>query len=175
MKKKGILIFLFLFFIAAHQPANAQKVGFVDVKEIMVRSEVGKKALDEFRKSFEKDREAIQQVERDLKSEKEHLERQRTAGILKETALTQMEHEYQTKFREYQRLVANANDELAAKDRELSARLVPEIYIIINKIAEKEGYSLILDVNNSVVAYNSKGSNNLTERVLKEFNMSYKK
>ncbi len=153
--------------------ANAQRIAFVDVKEIMFRSDAGKVAGLEFKKSYEKDREAIQQMERDLKSEKESLERQRAAGILKETTIVQMEHDYQANFREYQRLVANSNNELAVKDRELSARLIPEIYQIIRKIAEKEGYGLILDVNNPVVVYYSQGSNNLTERVLKEFNKNY--
>ncbi len=155
--------------------AMAQRIGFVDIKEIIFQSDAGKKATAEFKKSFEKKRDMIQSKEAELKRNKEKLEQQRSAGILKDSALREMEHDYQAKFRDYQRLVADSNDELSKKDQELSTRLVPEIYKIIERIGDKEGFSLILDVNNPVVVYHAKSTNNLTSKVLTEFNRSFKK
>lgn len=175
MKKTVLLLAAAAVLILAPASAFAQKIGFVDIKQIIFQSEAGKKATAEFKKSFEKKKSEIQKREAELKRDKEKLEQQQSAGILKESALKQLEHDYQAKYREYQRFVSDANEELTRKDQELAKRLVPEVYKVVDKIGERDGYSLILDVNNPVVVYHSKGGNNLTNRVLTEFNKTHKK
>lgn len=174
MRKTVLFLMIVALLAAAPISAFAQRIGFVDIKQIVFQSEAGKKATAEFRSSFEKKKAAIQQKEAELKKEKQNVEQQQKAGILKDTALKQLEHDYQVKFREYQRYVTEANEELGRKDQELTSKLVPDVYKVIEKIGEKDGYSLILDVNNPVVVYHSKGGTNLTARVLAEFNKSYK-
>ena len=147
--------------------AGAEKIGFVDVREVITQSEAGKRAQKEFQKILEKKKAALKSKEAALKKEKEAYERQRPGWS--EIAAREKEMELQKKIRAFQRLVSQTQEEMQRKDQELSRKLVPEIYKIIHTIAEKEGYSLVLDTNNPVVIYSSRG-NNITSQVIGEFN-----
>jgi outer membrane protein len=165
----GILILALVF--AASPAAAAEKTGFVDVREIMLTSSAGKKAAEDFKKAFEKDKAAIQEKEAELKNLKDELEKQRP--LLKEEAIKEKETAYQKKFRDYQIMVKDSNEELQAKDQDLSKKIIPEILKIVQAIGEKEKYSMIVDVSAIPLAYYAK-ENNLTKRVVDEFNKTYK-
>ncbi len=169
MKKTfaGVLFYLVAIALLLPAQAAAEKIGFVDVREVIAQSDAGKKAQAEFRKIVEKRQGMLKSKEAALKKDKEAYEKQRPG--LTEIAAKEKEMELQKKFREFQRLVSQAEDEMQRKDQELSRKLVPEIYKIINAIGEREGYSLILDTNNPVVIYSYRGSN-ITAQVIGEFN-----
>lgn len=174
MKKYGWLItgiaILALAF-AVSPAAAAEKTGFVDIREIMLSSAAGKKAAEDFKKAFEKDKATIQEKETELKKLKDDLEKQRP--LLKEEVMKERELAYQKKFRDYQLLVKDSNEELQAKDQDLSKKLIPDILKLIQAIGEKEKYSMIVDVSAIPLAYYSK-ENDLTKRVVEEFNKTYK-
>jgi outer membrane protein len=171
MKKSGLLIsmvFVILsLFLCGTCAFAAEKIGFIDMREIMLKSDAGKKAAEDFGKLYEKDRAVIQQKEAEMRKLKEELDKQRT--VLKENALKEKEAAYQKKFRDYQLMVKDANEELQARDQELSKKLVPEILKVINAIGDKEKYTLIIDLGSTPVAYFAK-ENNLTQKVVEEFN-----
>jgi len=151
--------------------AAADKTGFVDIRDIMLSSSAGKKASEDFKKTFEKEKAAIQEKETELKKLKDDLEKQKP--LLKEEAMKEKELAYQKKFRDYQILVKDSNEELQAKDQELSKKMIPEILKLVQTIGEKEKYSMIIDISQIPLAYYSK-ENDLTKRVIEEFNKTYK-
>jgi outer membrane protein len=174
MKRYGLIIagILILALAFAASPAvAAEKTGFVDIREIMLTSSAGKKAAEEFKKAFEKDKAAIQEKEAELKKLKDELEKQRP--LLKEDVIKEKELAYQKKFRDYQLIVKDSNEELQAKDQDLSKKMVPEILKLVQMIGEKEKYSMIVDVSAIPLAYFAK-ENDLTKRVVDEFNKTYK-
>jgi len=175
MKKIIPALIIISVLILAPMPASAQRIGFVFLEQVIVQSEAGKKGSEELKKNFEAKQRAIQKMEAELEKEKEKIKQQQSAGILKESALKEMEHSYMVKFREYQKLVADSNDELAKAKQEFMAKMFTEIRDVIQKVGEKDGYSLILDVNNPLVLYYSKSGPNLTARIISEFNKSSKK
>ena len=65
MKKSGLLIsmvFVILsLFLCGTCAFAAEKIGFIDMREIMVKSDAGKKAAEDFSKLYEKDKAMIQQ------------------------------------------------------------------------------------------------------------------
>lgn len=175
MKKKillisGLLMILSIFLYSSTVVA-AEKTGFVDIREIMIKSDAGKKASEEFKKFYEKDRARIQDKETELKKLKEELERQKS--ILTENAMKEKETDYQKKYRDYQLLVKDSNEDLQRRDQELSKKLLPEILKAIHAIGEREKYTLIMDIGTTPVAYYAK-ENDLTKRVTDEFNKTYK-
>jgi outer membrane protein len=151
--------------------AAADKTGFVDIRDVMLSSSAGKKASEDFKKTFEKEKAAIQEKETELKKLKDDLEKQKP--LLKEEAMKEKELAYQKKFRDYQILVKDSNEELQAKDQELSKKMIPEILKLVQTIGEKEKYSMIIDISQIPLAYYAK-ENDLTKRVIDEFNKSYK-
>ncbi len=156
---------------AASPAAAAEKTGFVDVREIMLTSSAGKKAAEDFKKTFEKDKAAIQEKEAELKKLKDELEKQRP--LLKEDVMKEKELAYQKKFRDYQIMVKDSNEELQAKDQDLSKKMIPDILKLVQSIGEREKYSMIVDISAIPLAYYSK-ENDLTKRVIDEFNKTYK-
>ncbi|MGD0274947.1 MAG: OmpH family outer membrane protein [Syntrophales bacterium] len=149
----------------------AEKTGFIDLREVMLTSEAGKKASDEFKGAFEANKTAIQEKETELKKLKDDLEKQRS--VLKEGAYKDKEGAYQKKFRDYQLMVKDANEELQNRDQEISKKMIPDIMKVVQAIGEKEKYTLILDVSTIPVAYYNK-ENDLTKRVTDEFNKASK-
>ena len=113
----------------------------------------------------------IQEKEAELKKLKDDLEKQRP--LLKEEVMKERELAYQKKFRDYQLLVKDSNEELQARDQDLSKKMIPDILKLVQAIGEKEKYSMIVDVSAIPLAYFAK-ENDLTKRVVDEFNRTYK-
>ncbi len=164
------LVIMSLLLTASYAGADT-KTGFVDIREIMLSSAAGKKASDDIKKVYEKNKSQIQELETELRKLKEELEKQKT--ILTEVALREKESAYQKKFRDYQILVKDANDDLQSRDQELSKVLIPEILKVVEAIGKKEKYTVIIDVSAIPIAYHAK-ENNLTKQVIEEFNKTYK-
>jgi len=175
MKKSALLVsmvFVILsLFLCGTWAIAAEKIGFIDMREIMVKSDAGKKAAEDFGKLYEKDKAMIQKREAEMRKLKEDLDKQRT--VLTESAMKEKEQVYQKKFRDYQLLIKDANEELQSRDQELSKKLVPDILKVINAIGDKEKYTLIIDLGTTPIAYFAK-ENNLTKRVIEEFNKTFK-
>ena len=175
MKKIGLLIsvlFMFLSFtVFSSYAIAAEKTGFIDMREIMMKSNAGKKASEELKILYEKDRDKIQTQEAELKKLKDELEKQKS--ILTELAMKEKESAYQKKFRDYQLLVKDANEELQARDQDLSKRMIPEILKVVNAIGEKGKYTMIIDMSTIPIAYHAK-ENELTKQVIDELDETYK-
>jgi outer membrane protein len=174
MKRYGLIVTGLVIFALAFTgslAAAAEKTGFVDIREIMLSSTAGKKAAEDFKKSFEKDKAAIQEKENELKKLKDELDKQRP--LLTEEAVKEKDLVLQKKYRDFQLLVKDSNEELQAKDQELSKKMIPDILKLVQTIGEKEKYGVIIDISAIPVAYYAK-ENDLTKRVIEEFNRTYK-
>jgi outer membrane protein len=147
--------------------AAAEKIGFVNIAEVLAKSSAGKKAEEQFKKIVEKDRLAIQEREKELQKLKDELEKQRP--LLKEEVLKAKEVDYQKKFRDYQLLVKDANEELQNKQQEIMKNLVPEVMKVVQAIGEREKYEMIVDLSLVPMAYHAR-ENEITNRVIEEFN-----
>lgn len=106
-------------------------------------------------------------MENEVKKLKDELDKQgavMTAGVRgdKEAA-------YQRKMRDYQILVDDTNKELQKRDQEYSQQLIPEILKVVRTIAEKEKYTLILDVSTMPLPYFDKAGD-ISRKVIEDFN-----
>jgi outer membrane protein len=165
----GILILALAF--AASPVAAAEKIGFVNVQEVMVTSTAGKKETDDIKKSVDKTRAIIKERETELTKLKDELEKQRP--LLKEEVVKEKELAYQKKLRDYQLMVKDSNEELQAKEQEILKKMIPEILKLLQAIGEKEKYAMIVDISQVPIAYYAK-ENDITKRVVDEFNKTYK-
>ncbi len=156
---------------AASPAAAAEKIGFVNIQEVMVTSTFGKKEGEDLRKNIEKTKALLQEKETELKKLKDELEKQRP--LLKEEIMKEREIAFQKKLRDYQNLVKDSNEELQVKDQELAKKMIPEILKLVQAIGEKEKFSMIIDVGQIPLAYHTR-ENDLTKRVIDEFNKTYK-
>ncbi len=115
--------FVLMFFIFTNSNVFANdKIGFINLREIMQNSTNGKKLGDEFKKLYDKKNEAIKTTETDLKKMKDALDKQAASGLLTPAARKEKETVYQKKLRDYQILIDDTNKELKAKDEEIAAK-----------------------------------------------------
>jgi len=162
----GLLAIAIVFVLSATE-ADAQKVGFINMRAIMSQSDAGKKAEAELRKVVEKKKADIAKKEDELKKLKDELEKQKS--VLSADALRDKEASYQVKFRDYQRQVQDANEELAKSEQTITGKMIPEILKVVELVGKQGKYDAILDLNNPVVVYHDK-EDNLTKKIIEEYN-----
>ena len=162
----GIILLLFVW---STNSLAADKIGFINMREIIQNSTEGKKAGEDLREVAEKKQASISSAEKELKEMKDELDKQ--GSILTANARRDKEAAYQKKLRDYQLLVNDANEELQRRDLELSQKLFPEIVKIVRAIAEKEKYTLVIDIASTPVPYYAK-ENDFSKKVIEEYNKS---
>ncbi len=162
----GIILLLFVW---STNSWAAYKIGIINMREIIQSSAEGKKAGEDLREVAEKKQSAISSAEKELKEMKDELDKQ--GSILTANARVDKEAAYQKKLRDYQLLVNDANEELKRRDLELSQKLFPEIVKIVRAIAEKENYTLVIDIASTPVPYYAK-ENDFSKKVIEEYNKS---
>jgi len=161
-----IAVLVGLIFITAGTAA-AQKIGFINMRAIMSQSEAGKKAEAELKKVVEKKKGDIAKKEDELKKLKDELEKQKS--VLTAEAMRDKEASYQVKFRDYQRLVQDANEELAKSEQVITGKMIPEILKVVEEVGKKGNYDAILDLNNPIIVYHDT-ADNLTKKIIEEYN-----
>ncbi len=147
--------------------AATEKIGFINMRTIIQESEAGKKNFADFKKMFEKKKAEISKKEEELKKLRDELDKQKS--VLTAEAFQEKETNFQVKLRDYQRLVKDTNDELAAKEQTLTAKLIPEIVQVVDTVGKREGYTAIIDLNNPVIIYHDK-QDELTRKIIDEVN-----
>ena len=165
------IVMVFLICLVGAPVLAEEKIGFYDMDQVIRGSVAGKKSIEEIKKMVEKSKAVIQEKEAELQKLKDELEKQRS--LMKPDVLKDKEATYQKKFRDYQILVKDSNEELQGKQQDMAKEFVPEIMKIVRGIGEKEKYTLIIDIYTLPVAYWNKTSD-LTKRVLDEFNKTFK-
>ncbi|HQK99370.1 MAG TPA: OmpH family outer membrane protein [Smithellaceae bacterium] len=169
MKKQLVLIAALCAFLAVgvSQAFAQDKIAFINVREIMKNSNAGKKASDELKKVAEKKQAEIGALEKDIQAIKKDIETK--SSIMTAQARRDKETEYQKKLRDYELMVRDANTELSNLDKDMFEKLFPEILKVVNTIAEKEKYTLVLDIASMPMPYYDK-SRDISKKVVEEFN-----
>jgi outer membrane protein len=168
MKRKNCLMLVIVLLILAWSagcPA-ADKIGFIDMEEIMHNSVAGKKAADDFQKSFEKKKAELKSAEAEIKKLRDDLDTK--SELMTPDLRNDKEAAYEKKLRNYQILVQDSNVEMQKRDQEMSQKLTVEIIKIVRAIARKEKYALVIDVANLPVTYYDK-ANDFSKKVIEEY------
>jgi|WetSurMetagenome_2_1015567.scaffolds.fasta_scaffold28526_2 outer membrane protein len=147
--------------------AAAEKIGFINMRTILQESDAGKKNFTDLKAFFEKKKAEITKREDELKRQREALDKQKS--VLTPEALQEKETNFQVSVRDYQRLAKDAQDELAAKEQNITSRMIPEIIQVVENVGKKEGYTTIIDLNNPVIVYHDK-QDELTKKIIDEYN-----
>lgn len=160
-------VIISLLFVWSTSSLAVDKIGFINLQEIMQNSNAGKKAAEEFKKFYEKETQEIKSSEKELKKMKDELEKQ--SSIMTQGSQKEKETIYQKKLRDYQLLVNDTNEELKKRDQEMTQKLMPGIMKIVRTIAEKEKFTLVIDVATMPIPYYAK-ENDFSKTVIEEFN-----
>ncbi len=168
--KKNICLMVsvtLLLFVWTTTVVAADKIGFMNLQEIIQNSVVGKKSAEEFKKYYEKKQESIKAMENEVKKIKDELDKQ--GSVMTASARSDKETSYQRKLRDYQLLVEDSNKELQKRDQEYSQKMIPEILKVVRAIGEREKYTLIIDMSTTPMPYHDKSAE-VTKKIIDEYN-----
>ncbi|MBI2060321.1 MAG: OmpH family outer membrane protein [Nitrospirae bacterium] len=158
--------------LAASADAKDIKIGYVDLQQILFNSERGKQAKEALSSEYEerktllkKHYDEIQQMEEDIQSK---------GSLLSEDAKKKKEEAYWDKRRDFQSQTEKHETELRKKDMELTQKILVEVQALLQDLAKKKGYTLVIEKNEGAVLY-AADSEDLTKDVLGVYDAAGKK
>jgi len=143
------------------------KIAVVDLQRAILETEDGRKAKAKLKKLFETRQVALDKKQTDIKKMKEEIEKQR--NVLSKDALQKKLAEYQKAFVELQTVYVEYQRELAKKEGELTKGIVVRMEDILRRIGQTNGYTLIIERNESGVVWVPTNLD-LTDMVIQKYN-----
>ncbi len=173
--KKYIISLFFLICLAliplhGALAADGVKLGYVDLQKVLNLSVEGKAAKEQLSEKVKKYQDDINKKQEELKKLKDVLEKQ--GSLLSEKAKSEKEKDYQQGLKEFQRMTKDAQDDLQAKDEELTKRILGEIEKVVQDYGKQNNYSIIFIRNESMIYADEKSD--LTDSILKIFDAAKK-
>ena len=147
------------------------KVGCVDIQRAMNECQAGIEAKNLIAKEMEKLQKLFGDRQKELQIMKENLDKQ--SPMMKPDVRVAKEKDFQTKVRDYQRWLEDNQKEIQQKGMEMERTVLQGIQKVVKKIAEEEGYTLVLEKNENIVLFSSK-TIDFTDRVIKGFDAQKK-
>jgi outer membrane protein len=126
----------------------------------------GKKAKKDLEEEFNKKKKDLDKREADIKKMGEDFEKRSMA--MNEEARMKKQAELQAEMRKYQELAGKSQMEIQKRERDLTQPIVTKLRGIIEEIAKKEDFTVILEKSEQSVMW-AKKDIDLTERVIKEY------
>ena len=144
----------------------ADKVGYINLQRLVSESEMGKAARADILK-LRKEREAS--VTAKLKEINRLKEQVNTRGDTMPVDEKRDKIEaLQKAYKEYQRMVADAKEDIGREDRQLVAIILSKADAVLKRVAKKQKYTIILKDPNAVGYLDPEVD--ITDNVLKELN-----
>lgn len=163
--------FLILALFAGDAAAAEPKVGYVDMARAFRDLEDSKAAQANLKKNFEGKQKKLDQMQTNLKKKKDDFEKR--AAMMKDEVKRQKQGELQKEFMELQQTYMQLQQELAKEEGELIKKISTKMRRIVERVGDREGFDMILDVGDTVLYY--KKHRDITDQVIREYNREYAK
>jgi outer membrane protein len=161
---------LFFGLFSAVQAAETFKMGVLDPQSVLEKSKAGKRALDGLKEYVTTRQKLLSRDEEELRNTEKTLKE--AVAKMSEAEKKEKETQFRAKIQDYQKRAQEFNQELQGKQKELVDEYMKKIATATQTVAEKGGFSLVVDKGSEqtvkIVIY-SKDTIDLTEQVIKEF------
>jgi outer membrane protein len=165
MTRNTILALAFPMLFAGAAQADV-KIGYIDMQKAIQETAAGKKAKKELETEFNKKKKDLEKREADIK--KKHADFEKRSMAMNEDARNKLQQEIRTEMGKYQETAAKAQMEIQKRERDLTQPIVNKLRSIIDDIAKKEGYTVILEKAENSVMWAQKDID-LTDKVIKAY------
>ena len=137
-----ICLILFSFFASTSHGENS-KIRVVDLQKVMLESKKGNQAFKNLENEFKEKRKKIESKDNELEVLKKELIEKVSAwsNEIKE----KKEEEFNHKLKNYQREREEFENEMGKKNSQINQKMLKEIMEILEDIAGKENYTIVLD------------------------------
>ncbi len=162
MRKLSLMFLSVLLCLPVFASAQ-QKVGFVNATVIFEQFSGARAAEEAYQKELEDLNVQVTKMEEELRALADTLEARRY--IFSEERLQEKRRDLEKKQQEYVTFRQDAEMRAAQRNDELSRPIVEAIEAATQKVAEQEGFDLVVDAGPGIVVY-SKPDLDLTDKVL---------
>ncbi|MEC7519957.1 MAG: OmpH family outer membrane protein [Myxococcota bacterium] len=164
-----LAVALLLAAVAPRLYAQATRVAVVDLQRALTETEDGRRAKARLKRTFEARQRTLDAKQRELKALQEEIEAQQK--VLSPEALQKRVEAFQKAYMELQSTYMEYQRELASKEAELTQPILSRMQEIVQRIGQSEGYTLILERNESGVIW-VPANLDLTDMVIQQYNAS---
>ncbi len=158
MKRSVAVVMGIVLLAAAAVPASAEvKIGYIDTVKIFANYKETIEAEEIYKKEVEGWKKQAEEMEAELARMNEEIQSQ--SLMLSAEKLQEKKLARDQKMKEYQKFMQETFGEtgIAAKrNKELTEPIVEKINVVIGKVAEEEGFTLVLDSSQGVIVYADK-------------------
>jgi outer membrane protein len=162
---KTLLALIAVAFVSSQAQADV-KMGYVDMQKAIQSTKAGKKAKKDLEAEFEKRKKSLQSKEANLKKMGEELEKK--AMVLSDDVRAKKQKEFQESMMEFQQLVQKNQQEIQQQERKLTEPILKKLQTVIEDMAKKESYTVILEKRENGVLWAQKELD-ITDQVVKAF------
>lgn len=166
----GVGIFLVLAMGEMVFGASDYKFAFVDLQKALNLCKAGQDAKEEFARKVEKAEEKLASQQEELKRLKEILEKQST--MLNEETFKQKEKDYQVRIRDFKRLYEDSQNELKARDNEITKEILEELVKVTQEYGKEKGFTFIFERTESALLFADQ-TKDVTEEIIKIYDQNY--
>lgn len=152
---------------AADTGSADPKFGTVDLARALNEVNEGKKAKTNLENEFKAKKKELDGLKNELASLLKELERK--GPVLSQEAMAADRENYQRKFMEYQQKAKEYTEELARKEGEMTSKIIGKLRTVVEKIAQKEGYTFVFELSQGGVIYGPANAD-ITTEVIKQYN-----
>jgi outer membrane protein len=176
MRKISVVYGVILGFLAASTGAGVAsatalaedtKIATVDMQKALQTIDAGKKAKASLEKDFNAKKKELQAEEAAIRKSGEEFKKQ--SLVLSDEARAKKQAELQERIMKFQETTAKSQAEIQQKEAELTEPLVKRLRLVIEEIAKKKGYQMVLEKNENTVLF-SQEKDDLTTEVIEAFN-----
>jgi outer membrane protein len=142
------------------------KIGLVDMQKAIQETTAGKKAKKELDEEFNKKKKDLEKLEAEIKKKGDDFDKRSLA--MNEETRNKKQAEIQGEMRKYQEQAAKSQMDIQKRERELSQPIIAKLRTILEDIAKKEDYTMILERSEQGVMW-AKKDYDLTDRLVTAF------
>jgi outer membrane protein len=166
-----ILSVLLVFCLAATASAEI-KIGFVDMKGVIAKSESGSKAMEQLKSQFKDMKDNLDAQKKSLDALKDELQKQ--SMMLSQEAKLDKEAQYKRKVRDFQDMGQNYQRKLQQAEQSLSKPIIDKLLAVVQDYGKKNGFTAIFDKQASGLVFHQ-DSVDVTNAIIAELNKAMRK
>jgi outer membrane protein len=151
---------------AARAAHADDKLAFVDLQRALEETNDGKAAKNKLKADFDQKQKELDAKQEELKKMKEDFDKK--SALMKEDAKQKMQQDMQARLMQLQETYARLQGDLQKKEAEATRGILAKLSGVVQKIAEREKFVMVLERNSSVVY--GQPSLDITNEVIRTYN-----
>ena len=142
------------------------KIAFVDLQRALEETKDGQAAKARLKSDFDQKQKELDAKQEELKKMKEDFDKK--SALMKEDAKIKMQQDMGQRLQQLQETYARLQGDLQKKEADATRGILAKLATVVQKIAEREGFAMVLERSSSVVY--GKPALDITNEVIRNYN-----